>query len=112
MYTPHTFEDDTAIDGNPEKHYITIFMNVMIRPDSAELENLEPHKCEGWEWVNVPCKHAVRRCQLTNNSHEPFDILQIDFNDLRELHKKSPGLLFDPLARFIDEEGEAFPTRD
>lgn len=43
--------DDPAIDGNHEKHYITIFMNVVMKPESAELANLEPHKCEGWEWV-------------------------------------------------------------
>jgi 8-oxo-dGTP diphosphatase len=30
------------------KHYITIFVKAETRPDSAPLENMEPHKCEGW----------------------------------------------------------------
>jgi 8-oxo-dGTP diphosphatase len=35
---------------DPEnKHYITIFVKAQARPDSAPLENVEPHKCEGWK---------------------------------------------------------------
>ena len=29
--------NDTCIDGNPEKHYITIFMNASIKPESSDL---------------------------------------------------------------------------
>lgn len=50
--------NDVAIDGNPEKHYITIFMNAVVNESSAELQNMEPHKCDGWEWVNIICIQA------------------------------------------------------
>ena len=39
------------MDGNPDKHYITIFMKAQVASDSLALENKEPHKCLKWEWV-------------------------------------------------------------
>ena len=41
-----TTNDMMPDDG---KHYITIFM-LAEAPDGHELQNLEPHKCVGWEW--------------------------------------------------------------
>lgn len=76
-------QNDIAIDGNADKHYITIFMNVILREDSEKLQNIEPDKCEGWEWVN--------------------------FEELKHFPKT---ILFDPLSRFIDEGGTFFPSRD
>ena len=32
------------------KHYITIY--VFVKEFKGELQNLEPHKCEGWEWFD------------------------------------------------------------
>lgn len=32
------------------KHYVTLFM-VCEREGEEEPKNLEPEKCEGWEWV-------------------------------------------------------------
>lgn len=34
----------------PDKHYITIFIGGTV---DGEPQNLEPDKCEGWEWMNV-----------------------------------------------------------
>lgn len=31
-----------------QKHYVTIF--VLASPAAGELKNIEPDKCEGWEW--------------------------------------------------------------
>jgi 8-oxo-dGTP diphosphatase len=39
------------IDGNPNKHYITIFMTGEVSEMSAELVNMEPHKCKEWIWM-------------------------------------------------------------
>ena len=35
-----------VIDGN--KHYVTLF--VFVLAFEGELQLLEPHKCEGWQW--------------------------------------------------------------
>lgn len=68
--------NDVAISGNPDKHYITIFMEATVRADSAPLENMEPHKCSGWEFKS--------------------------WNDLINM---SPERVFDPLSNFIKQRG-------
>ena len=35
------------------KHYVTLITCAKLRPDSAPLRNMEPNKCEGWEWVTL-----------------------------------------------------------
>lgn len=52
-------QNDPNIDGNLQKHYITIFMRGTLSAESAELQNLEPHKCERWDWV--PWTEIVKR---------------------------------------------------
>eukprot|EP00744_Colponema_vietnamica_P000485 GILI01000884.1.p1 GENE.GILI01000884.1~~GILI01000884.1.p1 ORF type:complete len:190 (-),score=35.55 GILI01000884.1:300-824(-) len=32
------------------KHYITLFVAAVL-PEGAVIQLLEPHKCEGWEWI-------------------------------------------------------------
>lgn len=34
------------------KHYITIFMKAEL-PDGQEVKNMEPHKCDRWEWFDA-----------------------------------------------------------
>ena len=34
-----------------DKHYITIFM--IVDKYSGKLNNLEPEKCEGWQWFDI-----------------------------------------------------------
>ena len=71
--------NDIAIGGNPDKHYITIFMDAFIHEDSGPLENKEQDKCEGWEWVSM--------------------------EDLNRFNLESPQLLFDPIRHFIENYG-------
>lgn len=67
--------NDVAIGGNPEKHYITIYMLATISPCSGELRTMEPNKCEGWEWV--------------------------PWTDLSSMSRATPEAIFDPLRNFI-----------
>lgn len=71
--------NDIAIDGNPEKHYITLFMQAEIAPDSLSLQNMEPHKCEEWRWMGV--------------------------EELAALVDEDPGRMFDPLLHFFQGGG-------
>lgn len=36
------------------KHYITLYFVVNgVNSDEIDIKNMEPDKCEGWEWVNI-----------------------------------------------------------
>jgi 8-oxo-dGTP diphosphatase len=67
--------NDIAIGGNLSKHYVTIFMRADVHEDSAALQNLEPDKCEGWDWMAL--------------------------EELQRLSHETPSLLFDPLLHFL-----------
>mmetsp|Transcript_11483 Transcript_11483/g.34505 ORF Transcript_11483/g.34505 Transcript_11483/m.34505 type:complete len:153 (+) Transcript_11483:151-609(+) len=45
----HFIHVSNCIHPNDAKHYVTIIMSASVAED-AEPENLEPDKCEGWEW--------------------------------------------------------------
>lgn len=62
--------------GNPLKHYVTIFMRGDVSTSSAPLMNMEPQKCEQWEWIA--------------------------WKEIIDKRKNSPELLFDPMIHFID----------
>jgi hypothetical protein len=47
-----------------------------IGPTSSPLENLEPHKCLEWKWI--------------------------EWNDLVTMVLQSPQIVFDPLRHFIE----------
>jgi 8-oxo-dGTP diphosphatase len=38
--------------GTPQRHYVTICLSGRAT-DESQLENTEPEKCEGWEWVSA-----------------------------------------------------------
>jgi 8-oxo-dGTP diphosphatase len=69
--------NDPNIGDDPNKHYITIFMTgsmAEVTPPQV-ICNMEPHKCEGWEWV--PWIDLVRRA------------------------KEAPDTLFEPMLHLI-----------
>jgi 8-oxo-dGTP diphosphatase len=76
--------NDPNMDGNMNKHYITIFMAADVSADSPELENAEPHKCEGWEWTS--------------------------WDRLTEQYAAGKELLFDPLQHLIEQTGRTRPA--
>lgn len=47
----HAFETTEDIFSE-DKHYITLWVEAEIAED-AVAQNMEPHKCEGWEWHDV-----------------------------------------------------------
>ena len=71
--------NDVNLDGNPDKHYITLFMEADVSADSSTLTNMEPHKCEEWKWM---------------------DILA-----LQKMSQDEPSQMFEPLLHFFEEGG-------
>ena len=45
------YSNDPKLDGDINKHFVTCLFKAII-PDGAVPQNLEPHKCEGWEWTS------------------------------------------------------------
>ena len=51
-YIPFGFSEDFFNHNGVNKHYITLyFVRESIDSDKVEIKNMEPEKCEGWEWV-------------------------------------------------------------
>jgi 8-oxo-dGTP diphosphatase len=67
--------NSTNMDGDPSKHYVTIFMSARAT-DMFRLENKEPHKCEGWQWMT--------------------------WTDLLSVYQFTPLMLFEPLINLIE----------
>lgn len=38
--------------STPQKHYVTICLSAYA-VDESQLKNMEPDKCEDWEWVSA-----------------------------------------------------------
>lgn len=52
-YEPIGFSED-IFEGTPMKHYITLYFVVNgVDSDAIEIINMEPEKCEGWNWVDI-----------------------------------------------------------
>lgn len=57
------------------KHYITLFMRTKYI--SGNPENLEPHKCEGWnwyEWEKMPSNLMIPIKNLIKQGYNPFKL--------------------------------------
>ena len=57
------------------KHYITLFIRTQYI--SGTLENLEPEKCEGWEWYKwekMPSNLMLPVKNLIKQGYNPFKI--------------------------------------
>ena len=68
--------NDRRLDGDVNKHYITIHCRAIIQPDSAPIENLEPHKCEGWEWKSYAEIMAMYDHGISTGEHMLFEPTQ------------------------------------
>lgn len=65
---------------SPEKHYITVFMTSLTHDTP---QNMEPHKCEGWQWFYIDALPDALFLSLSNllKSHG-VSILQPPKNDV------------------------------
>ncbi len=55
-------------------HYVTIFM--IADYDSGELQNMEPEKCECWDWFdwdNIPQPLFISEQNLLKQNYNPFN---------------------------------------
>lgn len=69
--------NDCAIDQNPNKHYVTLFMESNVLTTSDPLKTMEPHKCEEWVWKT--------------------------WDELRTIYRDEQAKLFDPIVHFLEK---------
>ncbi|KAI4313989.1 hypothetical protein L6164_026932 [Bauhinia variegata] len=56
-------------------HYVTIFMRAALADAEAKPQNLEPNKCDGWdwyEWENLPKPLFGPLEKMVKSGFEPF----------------------------------------
>lgn len=70
----------TNMDNNPNKHYVTIFMKGSVANDKEPM-NLEPNKCEGWQWI--PWDEVIRM-----DSSHLFEPMVSFINDMKKSWKQ------------------------
>ena len=47
-----TAENNFFLNSVPKRHYVGIYVSAHV-VDESELKNMEPEKCEGWEWADA-----------------------------------------------------------
>jgi len=67
-----TFSENLPIEGKREFHSVSIYIFCRAK-DSSKLKNMEPHKCDGWEWFdldNLPKDLAFNYDPILKNNLE------------------------------------------
>lgn len=61
------FSEDFFVKDGIDKHYTTLYFAVKdIDSDTIKIQNLEPNKCEGWEWVSISNLPKAMFCDTYN----------------------------------------------
>lgn len=45
------FSEDFFVHDGVTKHYITLYFTSEVNSDEVVVRNMEPEKCESWDWV-------------------------------------------------------------
>ena len=83
-----TATNDPMLSEN--KHYITMFMTCVRTDESHVPENLEPHKCEGWDWVDW--KDLVQWVE-EDGAVDAAGVRRTIFTPLISLIRQRPGVI-------------------
>lgn len=73
QYEPFGFSEDFFDNSlwEQRKHYITLYFVVNgVDSDNIQIQNMEPEKCEGWEWVDVDELPDTMFCDTYNKITE------------------------------------------
>lgn len=73
-YEPLGFSEDFFVKDGVDKHYTTLYFVVDgIDSDKVEIKNMEPDKCEGWEWVSIEKLPNTMFCDTFNQINKYFN---------------------------------------
>lgn len=72
------------------KHFITLFMVCERASEQDEVVNMEPHKCEKWEWISW--QEFVECVDLQDAAGEDALVERRFFSPMQNLLKQRPGV--------------------
>lgn len=72
------------------KHYITLFMVCVRKDPNVKPQVLEPHKCEGWDWMSW--KDMLSDIETLNTAQGDEALQRRLFLPLLDLVKQRPGI--------------------
>jgi 8-oxo-dGTP diphosphatase len=67
--------NDRRLDGDVSKHYITVHCRAIMN-DTSTITNMEPLKCEGWEWKSFEDIMALWEQGKETGQHQLFEPTQ------------------------------------
>jgi 8-oxo-dGTP diphosphatase len=73
------------------KHYITLFMVCVRKSENDVPDVLEPHKCEGWDWVTW--KDLLSLMEKENQAQDDDVLERRLFLPLLNLVRQRPGII-------------------
>ena len=76
-----------------KKHYVTIFMMGECQCTTARPQNLEPHKCQGWE--SYSWDELTRFAARSNDDGGCEEVVPKLFGPLLKLVEESPQIVLD-----------------
>ncbi len=71
------FSEDIFNSNNTIKHYVTLYFAVdNVDSENLVIKNMEPEKCESWDWINISDLPTVMFCDTFNKILEYHFILK------------------------------------
>ncbi len=65
--------NDRRLDGDVNKHYITVHCRAVMPTYSCPVTNMEPLKCDGWEWKTYDEIHEMWEHGKQTGEHQLFE---------------------------------------
>ncbi|KAL5553533.1 hypothetical protein UlMin_040934 [Ulmus minor] len=72
-----TVTNNVFLEQPKPSHYVTIFMRAILQDAEQLPQNLEPNKCDGWDWYhwdNLPNPLFWPLEKMVNSGYNPFPL--------------------------------------
>ncbi|KAK4596875.1 hypothetical protein RGQ29_014774 [Quercus rubra] len=72
-----TVTNNLFLEEPKPAHYVTVFMRAVLEDPQQVPQNLEPHKCDGWDWYdwdNLPKPLFWPLEKMVQDGFDPFPI--------------------------------------
>ncbi|PIA31036.1 hypothetical protein AQUCO_05300102v1 [Aquilegia coerulea] len=71
-----TITDNIFLEETKPSHYVTIFVRTAMRDPLQTPQNLEPNKCDGWDWYELNDLPKMLFSPLEKMVYNGFNLFQ------------------------------------